>query len=839
MAQPTPYNRLYDFTQYALDHPSAPYNPSEHDAELDAIEQTVDDLCANIAQIQRDDGGLFNGIVTPDSFSNASLLLIGAGTTTGSWLPRGNWATATSYALRDFVNNGGQSYVCAVAHTSGTFATDLAAGKWVLCSATGLASSLLAQDANVQITGSADDTKVARFEVDGFTAGQTRVFTLPDRSSTVATLDGDQTFTGSLTLTGSALSISATARTIGANYQETRNVGVAPAGSTSFMATTCAFSGDAGGTTDGRMYAQTLTITGSNNIGSARLRRAIVSVGTTAGTLTNAFVEQSSFAHSGAGAITSAIGYDSFASVSSTGSIASFLAYRASAPTMSSSGTITSVVGLDINNLGNTLITNAYGVRIVDFTNSTNMRGVYLTLSAGANKYNIYADGTAQNYFAGRIGLGVLPLSSAALVISGSTLMTGGTTAYGVRNSSTIQSDVTTTAYGNNTSLSTQATAFTLTALFHYGAGQGTIGAGSTVTNQYGFIAESTLTGATNNYGFFGNIASGSGRYNLYMNGTADNYLAGRVGVGTTPNAATAILVGGSTLMTGATTVHGFRNNSTVLSDVTTQANGFLSDFSTQATPFTLTALQHFTASQGTIGAGSTVTNQYGFIVASTLTGATNNYGFYGNIASGSNRWNLYMAGTASNYLAGKLGLGQTVLTTYGLRNSLALTGGTSFDSIVADGIVQSDVTSNATMFLSAAGTLAAAFTLNDLQHFRAHQGTIGAASAITTQTGFHAASSLTGATSNYGFRGLIAAGSGRYNLYMDGTAQNYLAGVTGIGVVPSSTTNLVCAASTTGVSSLRIPHGTTPSAPVDGDVWTTSLGLYIRINGATVGPLT
>ena len=44
--------------------------------------------------------------------------------------------------------------------------------------------------------------------------------------------------------------------------------------------------------------------------------------------------------------------------------------------------------------------------------------------------------------------------------------------------------------------------------------------------------------------------------------------------------------------------------------------------------------------------------------------------------------------------------------------------------------------------------------------------------------------------------------------------------------------------AATTSRSSIRLPHGTAPSAPVDGDMWTTTAGLYVRINGVTVGPL-
>jgi hypothetical protein len=36
----------------------------------------------------------------------------------------------------------------------------------------------------------------------------------------------------------------------------------------------------------------------------------------------------------------------------------------------------------------------------------------------------------------------------------------------------------------------------------------------------------------------------------------------------------------------------------------------------------------------------------------------------------------------------------------------------------------------------------------------------------------------------------------------------------------------------------LRIPHGSAPTSPVDGDMWTTTSGLFVRVNGVTVGPL-
>lgn len=45
---------------------------------------------------------------------------------------RGNWVTATAYAFEDLVINSGIPYLCVVAHTSGTFSTDLSANKWVI-----------------------------------------------------------------------------------------------------------------------------------------------------------------------------------------------------------------------------------------------------------------------------------------------------------------------------------------------------------------------------------------------------------------------------------------------------------------------------------------------------------------------------------------------------------------------------------------------------------------------------------------------------------------------------------------------------------------------------------
>lgn len=44
--------------------------------------------------------------------------------------------------------------------------------------------------------------------------------------------------------------------------------------------------------------------------------------------------------------------------------------------------------------------------------------------------------------------------------------------------------------------------------------------------------------------------------------------------------------------------------------------------------------------------------------------------------------------------------------------------------------------------------------------------------------------------------------------------------------------------ASTTTRAPLVIPHGTAPTSPANGDIWTTTAGIFVRINGVTIGPL-
>lgn len=233
--------------------------------------------------------------------------------------------------------------------------------------------------------------------------------------------------------------------------------------------------------------------------------------------------------------------------------------------------------------------------------------------------------------------------------------LTGATAAIAIAAQVTFMSDVTSSAKAFTSAISTQAASFTLPTLIHFDARQNALGAGSSITNQYGFFADSSLVGGANNFGFFGQIADSVGRYNLYMAGSAPNYLAGNLGVNALPTAQHKLLVGGT--HNGSTQTRSIATVGTIdPAIVTVDHISYLSQPVVSAG--TLPNLYGFYASKGA-WTGS-ATNAYGFIVDSTFTGATNNYAFFGGLTAGAGRWNLYLSGTADNYIAGNLGIGMT-----------------------------------------------------------------------------------------------------------------------------------------------------------------------------------
>lgn len=161
-----------------------------------------------------------------------------------------------------------------------------------------------------------------------------------------------------------------------------------------------------------------------------------------------------------------------------------------------------------------------------------------------------------------------------------------------------------------------------------------------------------------------------------------------------------------------STAGYGFDHTGSVQSNITVECAGYRNELNTAAASYTLPTYTHYRAQNGTLGAGSAITTEIGFHASALNYGATV-YGFLGTVGSGSNRWNFYASGTAPNYLAGDLRLGNTsaalsssVLTvqSYGTDNAAAfyITGNNS-------------TTRNVVWFGTSANGASGAVTLNGL----------------------------------------------------------------------------------------------------------------------------
>ena len=151
MADPTKYSRGYGFANYQATLPNKPLPGVQLDVQLDDISASLGGAIDAIKDIRRADGLLQNGVVSPDSLSATLISDIAAGVlvalgseaeeTVRDALPqwRGGWETTTDYEVNDLAREAGSTYICMELHTSGNFSTDLAAGRWQLFAAQGIA----------------------------------------------------------------------------------------------------------------------------------------------------------------------------------------------------------------------------------------------------------------------------------------------------------------------------------------------------------------------------------------------------------------------------------------------------------------------------------------------------------------------------------------------------------------------------------------------------------------------------------------------------------------------------------------------------------------------------
>jgi len=117
-------------------------------------------------------------------------------------------------------------------------------------------------------------------------------------------------------------------------------------------------------------------------------------------------------------ALQSATGYIS--NSQGTGNFTTFVGYKIGASGLpNNTNSYTNYFGIDMSYTPNNNVTNYYGVNIADFTGATLSRALNLNLSSGNGKWNIYAQGTANNYLAGDLFIGTTAGVATKLVVGG------------------------------------------------------------------------------------------------------------------------------------------------------------------------------------------------------------------------------------------------------------------------------------------------------------------------------------------------------------------------------------------------------------------------------------
>jgi hypothetical protein len=102
---------------------------------------------------------------------------------------------------------------------------------------------------------------------------------------------------------------------------------------------------------------------------------------------------------------TTQVGFGASQTGTSAGTTA-LIGYSSALTTATASYTIANVYNynaVDVTKGAGSTITNQHGVNIADQTQGTNNFGITSLVSSGTNKWNLYASGTAANYFAGNV----------------------------------------------------------------------------------------------------------------------------------------------------------------------------------------------------------------------------------------------------------------------------------------------------------------------------------------------------------------------------------------------------------------------------------------------------
>jgi hypothetical protein len=178
--------------------------------------------------------------------------------------------------------------------------------------------------------------------------------------------------------------------------------------------------------------------------------------------------------------------------------------------------------------------TTAYGIHLSPQAKTGtigNLYDIYIATPAtggtiSGTHFAIYQqDANADNFFAGKLGIGNSSLTGYTLKVTGG--LDDASVVSGIASVGTVKTATPTSAYMFNSSPVIDSTATSMATMIGYNAGQSTYSV--TPTSNIGFNVATSMIGGTNNYGFYSQIAAGTGRWNFYASGTALNYFAGNI----------------------------------------------------------------------------------------------------------------------------------------------------------------------------------------------------------------------------------------------------------------------------------------------------------------------
>ena len=201
--------------------------------------------------------------------------------------------------------------------------------------------------------------------------------------------------------------------------------------------------------------------------------------------------------------------------------------------------------------------------------------------------------------------------------------------------------------------------------MVNYGTDQPNI---DTTTSKYGLHLAATAGMVT--AGVYGGASGGSYEAGVYFKaGSINSYLMrlgstfaiasnGSIGIGALPTVGNMIEITAD--HTGNTISIGAQVAGEIQSDVTAEYNGFQSYPAIVNAAFSLPYVYHFRAKQGTFtgGARTPPTVQHGFYAGQSLTGATNNYGFFSALDAAPGAWSFYGGGGAAALFSGNVIIG-------------------------------------------------------------------------------------------------------------------------------------------------------------------------------------